>query len=296
MMKLGTQTGFSRGLGLTRPEVYKIMHDAGFESVDYSLMNGHTSPLWKLSDDELKAQMLQIKQDIHSGGIFVGQTHSPMDALWISDPDSKEARLKAQIQAIKAASFLESPYIVIHALSLPSCVGDNDYELCKEMNMEFYNFLKPYLEEYNVKAAIENNFKMDPYLQRYGSSSCSSAAQLKDYVDTLNSDRFVVCLDVGHCVFGAQDPVKMIHELGKEYLHVTHMQDNNYLRDEHLMPGMGKIDWYSVGKALNDIGFDKVFNYEADNPYGKLVPFGTSLSLKLFKLYAEFGKAVINVR
>ena len=296
MIKLGTQTGFAGGLGLGREEVYRSMAAAGFQSVDYPLMNWYTNAMWQLSDDELKAKMSETRKVINDNGIFVGQAHSPLDALWIDAPETKEARLHAQIQAIKAASWLGAPYIVIHPLRLPTRIRNEGYEENKELNMKFYRFLQPYLEEYNVKAAIENLFIFDPNLARYCESVCSSAAELKDYIDTLDSDRFVACLDVGHAVLGGQDPVKMIYELGKKYLHATHMQDNHFFKDDHLMPGMGKIDWYGIGKALNDIGYEDVFNYEADNSYGRLGVHRSRLSMKLMKLYAEFGKAVINVK
>ena len=294
MIKLGTQTGFSGGLGMSRAEVYKIMSEAGFQSVDYPLMNGYKQPIWQLSDEELKTQMTEIRKVINDNGIIVGQTHSPMDALWTSAPETKEARLHAQIQAIKASSWLGSPYVVIHPLRPSYRIRSNGFAENKELNLEYYNFLRPYLEEYNVKAAIENLFIFDADLGRYCESTCSSAAELIDLIDTLGDDRFVACLDVGHAVLGGQDPVKMIYELGKKYLHVTHMQDNNYMRDDHLMPGMGKIDWFGIGKALNDIGFEDVFNYEADNPYARFGSYRDKLSLSLFRVYAEFGKAIIS--
>ena len=296
MIKLGTQSGFASNIGITADEMYKIMSEVGFHSVDYSLMSGYQSELWQLSDDELKARMTAIKDTMHRNGIVAGQTHSPMDAYWGNSPETKEARWKAQIQAIKAASFLESPYIVIHPLRHPNRQHKQGYEECKELNMEFYNFLKPYLEEYNVKAAIENMFMRDPILGRLGETVCSTAAELKDYVDTLNSDRFVVCLDVGHCVLGGQDPVSMIYELGNKYLHVTHMHDNDYVDDRHMMAGMGKIDWWSIGKALNDIGYEDVFNYEADMPFYKLGEYKKDLAVALLKVYAELAKEIVNVK
>jgi sugar phosphate isomerase/epimerase len=296
MIKLGSQVGFCGGLGLSEAEMYKAMSDVGFQSVDYSLMNGYTSDLWKWSDEDLKKYMTERKNVMNANGIFAGQTHSPMDAYWGKNPETKEARWNAQIQAIKAASYLESPYIVIHPLCPPTRIHKRGYEEAKELNMEYYNFLKPYLEEYNVKAAIENMYGYDPILGRMCETTCSTAKELIDYVDTLNSDRFVVCLDVGHSALGGQDPVSMIYELGNKYLHVTHMHDNNYLGDSHMMAGMGKLDWWSIGKALNDIGFEDVFNYEADCPYGHLGNYRKILSLDLLKVYAEVGKAIISVK
>jgi sugar phosphate isomerase/epimerase len=64
------------------------------------------------------------------------------------------------------------------------------------------------------------------------------------------------------------------------------------------MPGMGTLDWYRIGKALNEIGFDKVFNYEADETYMRLysLPNSYQTYLDTFRLYAELGKAIIQAK
>jgi len=301
MIRLGTQSGFCGGLGMTAAEVYKTMSEAGFVSVDYSLMSGYTAEIWKLSDAELKERMTGIKKLINDNGIIVGQTHSPMDANYLSAPETKEARWKAQIQAIKAASWLGSPYIVIHPIVPAFRRRKQGYEETKAINMEFYNFLKPYLEEYNVKAAVENMFAWDPVRGILCETTCSTSKELIDYLDTLDSDRFVACLDVGHAVLACQDPVDYIYALGKKYCRVLHVHDNSYLGDNHLMPGMGKLDWWSIGKALNDIGFEDVFNYEADPPYSHFAVIKDQavrkkLAIDLLKVFAELGKAIVSVK
>ncbi len=295
-MKLGTQFGFAGCLNLSEAEGYRLMAEHGFSSVDFSLMNNHDDPMWSWSDEQLKAYMTERREIMNANGIVAGQTHAPMDAYWYSAPETKKARWDAQIQAIKAASYLKSPYIVVHPLTPPFRIHDDGVEETKELNMEFYNFLKPYLEEYGVKAAIENIPSYDFELGAYCETTCSSAAELIDYLDTLNSECFVACLDVGHAALANQDPVKMIYQLGKKYLHVTHMHDNNRRGDDHMMPGLGGMDWRRIGKALNDIGFDGVFNYEADSAYAPLyyLPNNQKAYMDLFRLFAELGKAIIN--
>ena len=51
-----------------------------------------------------------------------------------------------------------------------------------------------------------------------------------------------------------------------KYLHVLHIHDNNLIKDENMFPGGGKADWYRIGKALNDIGYEDVFSFEISNP------------------------------
>lgn len=296
-MKIGTVTGAFSGLGYRDYELYQKMAELGFESVDYSLMTSYKDRLWQLSDEELRAEMEPIGNMIRECGLIVGQTHSPLEADWVDCPETKEARWHAQVQAIKATAFLGAPYTVIHPMFQNFRVNDrSSYEYAKEYNMEFFRFLEPYLKEYNVKCAIENLFTNDRVLGRTGKSACSTAENMIDYIETLGSDRFVACLDVGHAVLSGEDPVEMIYKLGKKHLHVTHMHDNDYINDDHYMPGIGKIDWYAIGKALNDIGYENVFSYEANRTFRLLGPYKDELSIDFLKLYVALAKAITSVK
>ena len=296
-MRIGTVKGVLIELGLSDNEVYQTLHDVGFDSIDYSLMMNHKHPIWELSDEELRETMESQKELIHASGLTVSQTHSPDDADWVTSPETKEKRWHAQIQAIKATSYLEAPYVVIHPLRTAGRVSDKAYyEYAKNMNMEYYRFLEPYLREYNVKCAIENLYIDDKMLGRTGRMGCSSAEDLIDYIDTLNSDRFVACLDVGHATLAYQDPVDMIYKLGKKYLHVTHIHDNDYINDDHFMPGIGKIDWYAIGQALNDIGYEGVFSYESNRTFRRIGPYAKELSIDFLKMYVTLAKAITRKR
>lgn len=292
-MKLGIQ---HVGLGVQTEETYQKFADAGFQSIDYYLMYAYSNPIWTLSDEELKEKMEAEKQLLKKYGLVAGQTHAPMDAYWHADILTKEKRWHAQVQAIKATSYLESPYIVVHPIMLPYRMDPAKYEEAKAVNMEFYKFLEPYAKEYGVKIAIENLFAYDPILQRFCETACSKAEYLIDYVDTLNSDCFVVCLDTGHAMLADQNPVDMIYQLGSKYLKVLHVQDNDKVQDKHVMPGMGVLDWYGIGKALHDIGYDGVFNYECCVPFECYGPYRLGLAEKLLKVYAEVGKAITDSR
>ena len=293
-MKIGTQLGFEGGFDCEKEDVFQRIADIGFQSVDYPLCEPYSDAVWQLTDQELRIKMEEILTQIKAAGMIVGQTHAPMDAYWRNDAESKEARWKAQVQAIKATSYLESPYIVIHPLMIERISSPSAYQEAKELNMEFYRFLEPYLKEYDVKAAIENVYAYNATSGLHCKSICSTAEELKDYVDTLNSDRFVVCLDIGHAFMCHEDPSRMIYELGKKYLKVLHLHDNDTLLDDHEMPGAGKIDWVSVGKALNEIRFEGVFNYEAAGSFGRINKYAKELMPELLCVYAEFGKALLN--
>lgn len=304
MFKLGMQTGGNLGTSITLDELYALMSQCGFDSVDFSLMNGYNSPLWKLNDEELRERMLQEKSRMDAHGLYPGQTHTPLDNFWGKDISTKEARWHAQIQAIKATSYLGCPYAVIHPINVPGRCMSFGREEAKRVNLEYYRFLRPYLEEYNVRAAVENLGGYNPRLVR--TIGCDgimgSAEELIDLLDALNADTgrdtFVACLDIGHAACSGEDPVRMIYALGKRYLHVTHVHDNSRAHDDHNAPGAGVIPWYEIGKALNDIGFDKVFSYEADFAHvmTNCVAYRDNIARSMIRLFAEMGRAVQNAR
>ena len=292
-MRIGTGLGFARDLNLTEEEKYSILAEVGFDTVDCMLEGGYRASIWQLPDDELRNQLERIRDIAHERGIEIHQIHAPFDCVWSEDASVREACWKAQIQAIKATSYLGATYMVMHPLTFGYRLNKEQYKYAKQKNVEYFSYLEPYLQQYGVKVAIENVFVYDTH-SRPCKTNCSTAQALKEYVDALDSDRFGVCLDVGHAALATQDPVEMIYELGNKYLFATHIHDNNHLSDDHMMPGYGKLDWFAIGKALRDIGYDGVFNYEADRTYAKIGPFRKELSLDFLRVYAELGKSIVN--
>ena len=79
-MKIGTQIGFSDGLNLEEEMIFKALAEAGFDCVDYPLMNeGYRGAIWQLSDTELRNKMEATKEIIHKNGLTVCQTHSTLE-------------------------------------------------------------------------------------------------------------------------------------------------------------------------------------------------------------------------
>ncbi|MGB8259080.1 MAG: sugar phosphate isomerase/epimerase family protein [Terracidiphilus sp.] len=62
-------------------------------------------------------------------------------------------------------------------------------------------------------------------------------------------DSIGICLDLGHAHMTVGIPAA-IASLGKRILSV-HAHDNHGLKDEHLWPGDGNIDWEATAKALD---------------------------------------------
>lgn len=291
-MRIGTGLTFSAGLQLTEDEQYRVLAQAGFDCVDCMIDGSCRSPQWQIPDAELRAKMEAIRRAANQNGITVHQTHAPFDCVWSNDLCVMEEYWRVQIQSIKATAFLGAPYMVMHPLTFGCRLDERQLGDAKQKNIAYFSYLKPYLKEYGVKVAIENIFAYDRNNIPFKTNG-STAWELKEYVDELGGEFFGVCLDVGHAALVCQDPVEMIYELGNVYLQVTHMHDNNRLGDAHAMPGCGTMDWFAIGKALRDIDYEGVFNYEAGRTYSKLGVFREDLSLDFLKLYAALAKSIV---
>ncbi len=280
----------------------EILAKAGFDSIDYNLETDYTLDTYKLireySDEEFDGYFKNVKKIIDANGIEVEQTHAPYQwfiteynsACGIADEfyNTAEGRFDfnlserffdLSVKSIRATSILGAKYIVIHPIMIP--ISMKSYEASREerkkLNMDFYTRLIPYLEKYGVKMGFENMFDWREVItgtHQYGPSTCSTPEEIIDYIESLNSDRFVACLDLGHMNLTGEDTKDTVDgavlKLGK-YLEVLHVHDTDAFEDLHVPPFMGNIDWFRVCKALKKIEYKGVFNFEVGGMYfGKL--------------------------
>ena len=76
-----------------------------------------------------------------------------------------------------------------------------------------------------------------------------------------------ICLDLGHahCTVGVMEAIAT---LGNKIVSV-HVHDNHGLKDEHLWPGDGTIDWPAAVKALKDLAAPPAAVLEIDFKLGE---------------------------
>ncbi len=287
-MKSCTQSAtFENVFGLEKG--IEMLARAGFDSIDYSMFYPIDSGVLTLSDDELREKYTRLRKHIESCGLYVYQTHTPFPS-YTGDPARDPIIFEAERKALLISSILGAGHAIVH----PPILRENRYGSLaaenKEVAVELYSRIIPYLDEYNIKIAIENMFNYDHVKKRICPTVCSSSVEMADYVDTMNSlckngDRFVACLDVGHSNLAGDKPIgDMVRTLGSR-LEALHIHDNYGVDDNHDAPGFGNIDWKSFCESLADIGYDGDFVYEADNFYKHFDP----------ALTFEAGKLLCNI-
>ena len=240
-----------------------ILKAAGYDSLDLTLTRLSRDENYVFSGNDALKYAEQVKKWADDAGIIFSQGHTPFDFVW-TDPNEFEDRfIPLTIKALEISAAVGAEIVVVH----PFNYGENgkNKEEIFDVNMKLYRRLIPYAKDLGIKIALENLFRKDPKRTSFLPSVCATADDFIRYFDTLDSEYIVGCLDLGHASIVGIEPQDFIRALGHDRLKALHVHDNSYNSDDHTLPGLGKMDWEEIAKALADINYDGNFNYEADN-------------------------------
>jgi len=230
-------------------KTFDLFAQAGIEGMDF---NNDIAEYRTTEHDEQFYR--ELGDYARSQGVAICQAHAPFPSSY-TDEEKSAKRFEEIVQAMRNASYLGAPMIVVHPCTHLDFNVEGNPEILFEYNLSFYRKLIPYARECGIKIAIEN----------IGYVSVTSAPDrwCKLY-DTLNDPVFTICFDVGHCLLQGVDPAEGIRAMGDRLVNgCTHIHDNFGDKDAHTLPFYGKVDWESVMKALADIGYEGDLNYEA---------------------------------
>jgi len=87
--------------------------------------------------------------------------------------------------------------------------------------------------------------------------------ELKGIIERFNDPSVRCCWDFGHasCAFGPDGMLEPMKEIGK-YLVCTHVHDNYYEKDLHLLPFLGNVNWEAHMQALKEMNYQGKFSFE----------------------------------
>lgn len=255
-MKISTQTD-TLGRRLSDEEAIRIICDSGFDAIDYSMFGIVSKPDHILNTDGMEAYVLNLKQIAEKNGVYFNQAHAPFPSMKANDEEYNSLVFSRIVRSMEVASLLGIKHIIVHPVHI-----SEDEEVDFRENVKFYNSLIPYIQKYSVKVATENMYGRNR--DGYYPLACGTAESFVRLMDALDERYFVACLDIGHCGMVGQKPADMIRALGKKYLHALHVHDNDNLRDAHIFPFNGTVDWFGVTAALAEIDYDGELTFEAD--------------------------------
>lgn len=195
-------------------------------------------------------------------GVFFPQGHLWLKVQLCHDPDAVEI-LKKWLELFAAAGVKNA---VLH------CDGRFPAEMPRdaiiEENAKRLRPLAAYAQTLGIRICLENL-----------GSICRDAEEILKIIQASgDSDALGICLDTGHLNLAKPGTQAEFIRTAGSRLHALHIADNEGQRDQHMMPfGAGNIDFSDVMKALKEIGYRDLFNYEI--PGERRLP----LSLRLAK-------------
>ena len=93
-------------------------------------------------------------------------------------------------------------------------------------------------------------------------SGVRDLADLERVLAAVNVPHVAICLDTGHANLHGVDCAEFIRQAGPR-LRALHIADNLGQHDDHLLPyGRGTIRWPEVMRALRDVRYNGLFNFE----------------------------------
>jgi sugar phosphate isomerase/epimerase len=235
---------------------------AGFDSLDFNYWD-HQKYVAGISAEEERDWARSIREAADKQGIGFSQMHGPVHGRTFADlvPGlTVESFLTMAERSLETAATLGVPWVVFHPTSIST--EPQPYEKVLSYNISFYRKLLPAMERTGVGIALENSYDRIE-LQKGGGKwkYFVNAGELVDLIDALNHPLFGACWDTGHANEQGLKQQAMI-ELGSR-LKATHINDNDGIRDQHLLPFQGNIYWTAVIQSLKEIGFAGAFTYES---------------------------------
>lgn len=269
-------------------QAIRMLADAGFDGLDYSMFAMTNHPTCILCTDEWREEIGALKALSETLGLPFVQGHAPYSFRDKSDEAWEKVNFPLLIRSIEIAGMLGIENLVVHP------IHHLDYKknrvLLHEWNMRFYRALIPYAREAGVRLCLENMWQRDPKRGNIISDdTCSAAEELAAWADELNDPAIGVCLDIGHCGLVGRDAAESVCTLGSR-LSCLHVHDNDFMSDLHTLPYLGHTDWDAVLDALAKVGYEGNLTFEADRFFESMPD---SLLPDALKLMVSTGRHMI---
>lgn len=259
-MRVASQTSIiEKRFGAER--AIEMLAKTGFEAFDFTFFGMNENTEKAVYGENYREYMLSLKALSDKCGIKCTQAHAHFPSEKVGDNEYNEKSFEQMLREMECAALLGADHIVIHPVKE---MQDKTEEI--EYNIAYFNRLLPYAKKFGIKIALENMFVVDrsyKYILRFVNGACGTGDEFVRYMERLDPEWFIACIDTGHSGIAGQKVHYAIRQLGHKYLHALHVQDNNFFEDTHTAPYFGLIDWDEVCKALADIDYDGDFTFEA---------------------------------
>jgi sugar phosphate isomerase/epimerase len=243
---------------------FEICKKSGFDAVDFDLEAYNLrDKIYGGSEDAFISHFESIKKLADRFELEIGQTHGRCESYDPVDVAREDWFHKVTEKDLKASAILGSPACVVHFIN-STRYGKQSPEKMREISKRMFDNIIPYAEESKVKIALETFGAARISGNRIRDFFASPEEFLWQY-NQMNTEYKTMCVDSGHTheagSFWVPPVEEMIRMLGSD-VSILHLHDNTGHWDDHLLPGMGSINWPAVFDALDDIGYKGNINCE----------------------------------
>ncbi len=246
-MRLGYNTN---GLAHHRlSDAIRLLASLGYQSVAITVDHGALNPY----DDRFEQQLDEIGQllsDHNMHSVIETGARYLLDPLHKHEPTlvspksaGRPRRVEFLRHAVDTAAALGSDCVSLWSGILPA--GDS-----RDAGFRRLTESLPVVLEYADRRDVMLGFEPEPGML------IDTMASFAELVETIDSPRLGLTLDVGHLHCLADVPIDaQIHRWAKRLVNV-HIEDMQVGIHEHLMFGKGEIDFGPVIAALADVAYD----------------------------------------
>ncbi len=226
----------------------EMIKKAGFDAVDYSFywLEGEDKEMILGRDFRTYAQ--RVRKALDAAGLVCNQAHAPFDITVDDDYDMTNEKFAEVVHCMESAAIMGAEHIIVHAVSTDI-----------ESNYIYYKALEPYCEKFGIKIAVENLFIREGDVHH---SQLGTPDELNEMLNRLDSDWFIICIDVGHAQLTYGSPEKFIASTIPQKIKALHVHDNDLTFDAHKLPYMGKLNWDAITKSLANINYNGDLTFE----------------------------------
>jgi sugar phosphate isomerase/epimerase len=205
--------------GVTAVEIF-----AARSHFDYTSAS-HVQELAAWFADQPEIEFRSMHAPLYGGGEWGHFDSAPLNIAGVERKDRVEAMDEIK-RAIEVAESLPFRYLVVHL----GGQGEGYSERKFEGALSSIEHLRAFAKPLGVQLLVENI-----------PNELTTPQKLVELIQTLRFDDLGVCLDVGHAHL--EPGVEEAFEALKPYVRSVHVHDNHGMKDEHLWPGEGSIDW-----------------------------------------------------
>jgi len=265
-------------------EINSAIDDAERLGFKFMELEGVGSQLYAVADNRHS-----IKQRCDQKGIILIDFVPVLPDLMSLDKKKRRQALDDFKTGCEIASYFETSLIQVDTFHLP-IHAEAPYDISKDFK---FIYRAPVLKvdpdfdfwEYFEDVLVSSISQCNDMAEDHGLRLCieprtweniSNPWALEILMREISSDNLGAVLDVAHLSAQKMNIVQCVEILGKRIFYV-HASDNDYLTEDHLEVGKGKVDWTSLLKALKkhayvgyigiDIGGKPELKPELDSMY-----------------------------